>query len=185
MEASKYILFCAQEANFQTRSMLIPYELIMKCPKRVKDLEVLRTHAYKNVGVKPADIVYVVDQLLIQNVNMEYNYDEQGEIIGGVGQQDDTPYRDIVNHLIFYADDRDGRILYEYPEDEIWAPHAIRGIASCGFNHIANYLNFRNKTSYENNPIEIVEGFLVLETTNHKFRQCKVDTVEQLLHWLN
>lgn len=36
--ATKYILYCAQEANFQTRSMLIPYDLFLQCPERVKDL---------------------------------------------------------------------------------------------------------------------------------------------------
>lgn len=35
-------------------------------------------------------------------------------------------------------------------------------------------------TSYENSPIEIVEGFLVLETNNGKLNLPPVDTVEDL-----
>jgi hypothetical protein len=49
-----------------------------------------------------------------------------------------------------------------------------------GFNHVINYCNFRNKTSYKGQPINIVEGFLVLETRDGEINMPVVDTVEEM-----
>lgn len=165
----KYILYCAQEANFCTRSMLIPYDLIMKCEERVKHLEVLRANSSQNVEFEHRNQKYVVDQLLIQNITWNGNY----------GSHDDNPFIEITGDFTRYADGMDGWVCKEY--DSIWANDVICNVASGGFNNVVNYCNFRNTAQYEGNPIEIVEGFLVLESDNGK-NPCmpSVDTVDEM-----
>ena len=175
---TKYILYCSQESNFQTRSMLIPYDLIMKCPSRIADLEILRSHSMKNVKFnhdKPQALI--VDNLLIQNYTFT----------GNCGKQDKNPYREIINNFTGYAD---GNTLWDWgdnpeigvykEEDRIWINDAICGLASEGFNHVTNYCNFRNRTEYKGQQIEIVEGFLVLESDNGILNESPVDSVEEL-----
>jgi len=166
-EPKKYILFCAQEANFQTRSMLIPYDLIMKCEPRKHDLEILRDNSKKNISFEHLGQVYIVDQLLIQNITWE----------GNIGYHDVTPYSRIINEFIAYADGTIGEngSFFE-PYDQEWVEEIIPHIASIGFNHIINYCNFRDQkevilqSSSTGKAIEIVEGFLVLESDNGKLR---------------
>lgn len=187
---TKYILYCAQEANFQTRSMLIPYDLIMKCEHRVKDLEVLRAHSKKNVTFNHQGQKYVVDQLLVENITWE----------GNCGNADKTPFTKIVGHFTNYADGMnwddgfDGEepvCLVSKSGDEEWVkntiglrpgtPSGILGpVASSGFNHVTNYCDFRNKTEHEGKPIDIVEGFLVLQSNNGKLKMPPVDTVAEM-----
>ena len=168
-ETKKYILYCAQEANFQTRSMLIPYDDIMRCGSRVKDLETLRSHASKDVTFEHRGKTYTVDQLLIQNITWD----------GKFGTQDQMPFTKIINDLHLYAEGSYDSCIEPY--DSKWLPNVICGVASEGFNNVINYCNFRNKTVYENKPIEIVEGFLVLESNNGKVRMPSVDTVDEML----
>lgn len=168
-EPKKYILYCAQEANFQTRSMLIPYDLIMKCPERVKHLDILREHAMKNVEFEHRGEKYTVDQLLIENIIWE----------GGFGRHEKSPYSNITNDFTDYADwgtEHGVSKLY----DKEWTKEVICGVASEGFNNVTNYCKFRNKPSYRGKPINIVEGFLVLEASNGKVEIPSVDTVEEM-----
>ena len=165
-DPTKYILYCAQEANFQTRSMLIPYDLIMKCPERVKDLQTLRENALHNVPFEHNGKNYIVDQLLIQSINWNSN----------MGTYDESPFRHITSDLTSYADGMDEDCFCQ-SHDKDWANYVICDVASNGFNHVVNYCNFRKKCTY---PIEIVEGFLVLESDNGKLRMSSVDTVEEM-----
>ncbi len=41
----KYILFCGQEDNFQTRSILIPYDKYLLREDLIKDFDILRKHS--------------------------------------------------------------------------------------------------------------------------------------------
>lgn len=169
MNPTKYILYCAQEANFQTRSMLIPYDLIMKCPQRVKDLELLREYCQRNIPFTHKDQTYVVDQLLIQNITWNAN----------VGTPDETPFMCIIGNFTGYADPPNDNIIFrEY--DAGWSQHIIRNVASNGFNHIANYCKFRDKKEYKDQPIDIVEGFLVLQSDNGKLNIPGMDTVKEM-----
>lgn len=155
MPTIKYILFCAQECNFLTRSLLIPYDLIITCEERVGDLDILRANAKKNVVFEHEGKEYIVDNLLIQNVT----YKDK------LGIYDNTPFLQIVEDFIFYAFTmEDGFYCKEY--DMIWADGAIPRIASDSNPHFVNYCEFRNRTEYKGMPIEIVEGFLILESSN-------------------
>ena len=146
---TKYLLFCFQEANFQTRSMLVPYDSIMRCPERVRDLEVLRKYATRDVPMGD----WIVDQLLVNHITFR----------GDCGTADPSPYLKIVSELMYYADGMFEDDCYLQPYDQVWAKDIKIDVASKGFNHVANYCRFRKRTSYRKKEIEIVEGFLVLE----------------------
>ena len=178
--AVKYILFCIQESNFQTRSMLIPYDKIMLCEERVKDLEILRSHAEKNVEFDLNDgKEYIVDNLLKQN----YTCTER------CGTQDHHPYTEIINDFTYYAEgyhddiDFDGKRVIHYTKsyDSVWVDGVICHIASSGFNHVKNFCKFRNYKVFKKKSIEIVEGFLVLESRNNNLAfPPSVDTVDEM-----
>ena len=165
IEPKKYILFYSQEANFQTRSILVPYDLIMKCEQRVKDLDILRDNALRDVSFDNGK--YIVDQLLIQNITWN----------GNIGRPDDNPFVDIVSEIMSYVDREIDEFRHLYNEQ--WAREKICHVASKGFNHVANYCNFRKRTTYKGNPIEIVEGFLILESQNGKVSMPPINTVEE------
>jgi hypothetical protein len=161
----KYVLYCAQEANFQTRSMLIPYDLIM-ASKRKEDLEILRKHASSKTFTID-DEEYVVDNLVIQ----DYTWD------GRSGSQVPHEYTKIVNDLTRYADGLEEECLRE--QDIKWYDSSITNLTG-GFNNVKNYCRLRQLNSYKDKQIEIVEGFLVLETDNGKLKFSSVDTVEEM-----
>ena len=168
-EPKKYILYCAQVANFQTRSMLIPHDLIMKCPKRVKNINTLREHSKRNVKFEHKGRGYIVDQLLIDNIIWEK----------GQGRHEPSKYLEILEDFTNYAECvPDEGLLQLY--DKQWIGEIICGVASDGFNNVMNYCNFRNKSSYHGRPINIVEGFLVLESNNGKISMPPVDTVREM-----
>lgn len=154
---NKYILFCAQEANFQTRSMLIPYDLIMECEERRKDLEILRNNATKDAKLNFRGKSIVIDQLLVQKIVWD----------SGWGRAEKTDWNKIARELRQYADGimtEENETYFFQSYDSMWYPHAICNIVSKGFNHAVNYHSFRSRTMYRGKPIEIVEGFLILES---------------------
>lgn len=165
--AKKYILFCAQEASFQTRSALLPYDAIMKCPERVADLRILREHAKKNVKFGHMGDKYIVDQLLIQNLTRK----------GNLGFHDEMPFTRIVHELTSIIEE--GHVFHRY--DSEWIKEIIHRPASKSFNHIVNYCDFCHKTQHKAKPIDIVKGFLVLETDDHQpITMPDIDTVDEM-----
>ena len=165
----KYILFCAQEANFQTRSILIPYDQIMQCEQRVRDLQLLQDNSLKNVIFKHKHGEYIVDNLLLENLTWE----------GNLGYRDQTVITNIINDFMFYADrPMENCLVKDY--DSVWTDGIICGVASKGFNHFVNYCDFRNKKKYQNKSIDIVLGFLVLQTEDGQLNFPLVETVEEM-----
>ncbi len=166
---TKYILFCAQDANFQTRSMLIPYDKFRECRQRWDQWIQLTTSSITQAPFTVRGKKYIVDKLLIQNIT----WDE------GNGSFDKTPLTDIIHQLRCYADGFNDGYVFE-SEDELWLSHALGNVASRGFNHIGNYCNFRNTTEYDGVPIEIVDGLLVLESNNGVINLPDVHTVSEM-----
>lgn len=166
----KYILFCAQDCNFQTRSMLIPYDKIMQCDKRAQHIQILRDHSQHNVTFEQGSKKYVIDNLLIQNFTWNNGH--------GVG--DFQPFSKIVHDFSEYAYGIDEGCLFEEC-DSSWVRDKIINVVA-GFNHVANYCNFRNVTNYRGMDIDICEGFLVLESTNGEIRDLPdFETLDEFL----
>lgn len=167
----KYILYCAQEANFQTRSMLIPYELLPE--NRLADLSILKKHSKPHTFTFDGKD-YHVDNLLIQNIIWE----RDGNGNRSHGYQEITEYLKIINEFTRYADGMDEDCYLDL-NDKNWCDSAILNLCG-GFNNIKNYCQLRSMTSYEDKPIEIIDGFLVLETDDGKLNLPSVDTVEEM-----
>lgn len=173
---SKYILYCGQDGNFQTRCMLIPYDKYMESPRLQEDLAVLRKNAKPHTFVFN-DEEYNVPQLLTQNIVFN----------GGCGHQEINEFTTIFNNLNFYADvmhqevnndgNREWRLLRD--EDMSWAPFTIHP-KSGGFNNVKNYCRLAQMTDHNGVSIEIIESFLILETRNGKYTHSQVDTVEEM-----
>ena len=125
----KYILFCAQQANFQSRTMLIPYDKYLLCEKLIKDFDILRKHS------KPMTFVidhqnYEIDNLILSNIIWHGN--------SGINQE--TEYSKIINDLMIYADGwlNDEHTHYLRKCDKIWYDKTYTNLCQ-GFNHIKNY----------------------------------------------
>lgn len=179
-QPTKYILYCAQEANFQIRSMLIPYDKIMNCSERAHHLEILRKHSKHNVKFAIRDKEYIVENLLLSNYIFEDN----------IGRQEESDFSEIINDFTHYADvgveydfpDENGNYhkIYLKSYDDLWADEIICDVTS-GFNCVASYCDFRTKIDNKLKPIEIVEGFLVLESYNGKLRGAHpIETVDEM-----
>lgn len=94
-----------------------------------------------------------MDQLIIQNT---WN--------GNYGSLNETPFTLIVQHLMRYANGMDNHCVF-FSYDREWTKGIIRNLApSRDPNPIINYCNLRNQKEYQGKPIDIVEGFLVLES---------------------
>lgn len=176
---TKYILYCAQDANFQTRSMLCPYDAMMACPARALDFAILREECSRDVKIDCQGQIYTVDQLLIQNY-----VDSDHTSSGYRSNQEESRYSKITNNLTFYADSWEPEMGAK-PEDQEWISGMIQNVASSGFNHVTNYCMTRNATQYKGQNIDIVEGFLVLQARNGKLDIPLVSTVQELFTLLH
>lgn len=179
----EYILFCFQEANFQTRTLLVPKVEFESAPERLTQLQSLRKHSFRNVpilsfqGGDEQHPVGNVDHLLLQN----YTSQEGGAMM------DASQVGEILEQLLAYADGWEGRSNF-LESDFLWLPKSWQGLTT-GFDHLANYLNLRYQTSETPNGQKmcVSESFLVLETQDGKsplfrediFRQrCSLSPIE-------
>ncbi len=138
-----YILYVSQEANFQSRSMLIPAQTFVT----TAEYALLKEHA-KPCTLRTNGQKYVVDHLLLNNYVWE----------GWCGTCEKTSYTDVCHMLTGYADG-----MYDDPFDdgivvEPWYPKAITNVCN-GFNHLKNYTTWRYKKTYKGRDINVVDGF--------------------------
>jgi len=154
---NKYILWCSQQSNFQTRIMLIPYD-DLPLPRK-KQFSALKQYSY-NQGYD--------DKKLIKSGIKDY--------IVTISLSDPEVPQSIVDLCDDMSEYADGNPYYydnvsntcvmglfeEY--DRTWIYNSkfypCLGI-KCGYDHLNNYKKFRNLTSYDGNPITIIEGFMV------------------------
>lgn len=185
-DKKEYILIVAQEANFQSRSILIPKDAFLQNEKRRKEYEILKqcasdislTYGTKNTKNIPG--------LLINNIVWEST--AQGKEEKRVGRHEENPYGLIVSDIMFLANH-----LYDpdfiCPEDTNWLCGSIANFCT-GFNHVKNYLmilrdgviitDFNKHQSLNIKPEEIVDSFLVLEANDGIVNLPAVNTVEEM-----
>ena len=136
---TKYILFCAQEANFQTRTILIPYEEFIKVRK--EDYELLKKYSRKNVNINGV----CIDNLLIRRVIWNNR----------CGSYENTEWGEAADKLAQYAFDLSYDIFHGDDEDKEWYYKSFKNLAT-GFDHVSNYKELLDKYN-------VVDSFLVLE----------------------
>lgn len=154
---TEYILYIAQEANFESRSLLIPVD---KLPQHRKDqLDKLREFV---VDLDADDLS--VNNVIVINL-VEKNF---GSFSGYTAEDADLEKALICKDFTFFADP----VIGLDPVDEEWYKHAYHGFAK-GFDHIKNYLKYQKITRYKNKDIKIVDSFLILNTRNDQFKLIK------------
>jgi hypothetical protein len=147
-------LFIIQEANFQSRSMIVPAEDFLKVRKA--EYEILRSYSVKaSVGVNDQEFT-VIDNLIVQPVIFENN----------VGTYKNLPFTEFCGLLRGYADGMDEGCYYDMKDKE-WYDSAVISLCT-GFNHIENYLKCKYSPQSASCPFTIFDSFLVLEKTMHK-----------------
>lgn len=161
----KFILWCNQEGNAQTRSLLIPADLLNK--KRREQLEELKRYRIKEC--KEYNVI------LIDHV---YSFDSQGNKIGVHVSERDKRADDIVVNISYYADWSHQYCLDK--EDEVWAFQSFDTLCR-GFNHIKNFKELLTLKEWKGVPIEIVDSFLILESKNGVQNQSPWDTSEEMM----
>lgn len=148
--------------------MLIPYESFIKVRK--EDYELLKKHSinYKEI-----------ENVLIQNYTWQNN----------TGKQTKHPYTYLCGILTSYADggsswyneelNIEEQSYYDLKDKE-WFDLAICNLTR-GFDHFKNYNKLKNLTEYNKIPINIIEGFLVIESNHNQINMPQFDTVEEML----
>jgi hypothetical protein len=160
----KMILFVIQNTGFSTRLLLAPAELFKKV--RETEYNILKEHAEKNVAMDGVTI----ENLLIQNMIRE----------GNALREEHYPWSDAAHIADFYSDPpiEDDECLLEtkdgeWAKDREWVKSSFRDCASFDplddYKKLCNFKGLCDLGFYENRQtrkIEVVESFLILETTN-------------------
>ena len=154
--SEKYLLFIIQDANFQSRSLLVPYNKFLQI--RQEDYQILLKHSRAIKFVDNSKKSYDIPNVLFQMIGWNGNY----------GKNIQEEWSDPINKLRMISDwgINDG-IGYKSKDDELWLSKSYSEFCR-GFNHVKNYDDCSKMTDIEGNNIQIVDGFLVLEKDNTK-----------------
>lgn len=166
---NQYILYIGQDANFQSRSMLIPYNKLMinERGKHIYDLLKQNSH---NTTITHKSKKYIIDNLILRNlIKTEEGY----------YQVENTEISRICTMLNDYADNDLDDYCFNM-DDKEWYDDSITNICE-GFNHIENYLCCLNMTSVHGLQIDIIDSFLMLETRDGKLQLSNFDTVNEMM----
>jgi hypothetical protein len=167
MEKQKYILWCAQESNFQTRTMLIPYGDLSE--KRKTDFTNIKKWCSEKIIDHDGEIIRIENLIIVK---IEFN--------GNIGRKKNDYPKHIEDFIMVMSCYANGCDHYDHEEnifipgiceegDESWvlSKNFHINIAQ-GFDHIANYHKLANMTTYMGNQIEIIDSFLVLQMSVYK-----------------
>lgn len=151
-----YILFVGQEANFQTRTMLIPAKKFLSIKENKEKYELLKTCADQKIlnGVSIENVIYLTFD------RSDGGYDlvtESHSKLCGEFLQRACDYRHVL--------DED-----EYIEE--WYKEAFTNLTT-GFDHVNNYLECIKITQYMKTSINIIDSFLILN--NIIYTTCIMD----------
>ena len=158
----KFYLFCGQMSNFQTRSLLIPFDLFPE--KRKEQWQKIKTFSNND---------YNIPNLVIQNIIWN---DNVGEI-----DSKDEELSELCNIFMNVADSFDGYRVYGDDDDREWIKYSYSNLCG-GFNHIKNYQSLLKLTNYDGRNIEIIDNILLLESENGIVKAPLFDTVSEMMY---
>jgi len=163
----EYILFLAQEANFQTRSILIPKKAFLADPFWKERYDILKKNS-KSVLIKYDDQedVLVTDALFqkyVKSAPLSSSNDMLPIEAQGCYKQFVHEYTKTCNDLMYYAHDFIG---VQRPEDIKWFDESFCEFAT-GFDHIQNYKYWSHINKMKGKDIKITDAFLLLDSIEH------------------
>lgn len=168
--STDYILFVLQEANFQSRSMIVPTKLFLKA--RQDDYNILKQYSVKTTAGINDNEFTVVDNLIIQPIV----YD------GNCGTPKKKPFTEFYHQLLGYADGLEEDCYYNTKDTE-WYDNAIIQLCQ-GFNHVENYLKCKYMTEKAGAYVNITDSFLFLEKNLKKKKHIELENkqIEQIIN---
>jgi hypothetical protein len=153
-DSPKYFVFCGQEAGFQTRSILIPWDILTE--ERKKDIEEIKKQCVEYEGIKN---IYFSEIQWEEDFGCHINHK-------------------LVSWLYFYADNDWGGL--KKIEDEHWYNESYCDVIG-GFSHIDNYKELISMKEWKEKPFECVDSILVLEKdVGKEYRKPEVKTVQEM-----
>lgn len=149
---NEYVLFCSQEANFQTRSILIPVEDITSELEEMLNILDMYSRPFK---ARIEGEEYIINKMLTTSSIWDIN----------CGSTITTPFTNAAGQLEFIACEGEGRGRENGPFSRSgWDRNAIRPIEiRGGFDHITNFVEYMNIKEYDGEQIVVIDGYLVLE----------------------
>src|SRR5690242_17200153 len=124
MAKGDFILFLAREANFQSRTMLIPKDLLT--PKRLRQFDELRS-----CSEKLSDNTYCHHMKLIWDGNRGYQLPQ--------------PINQFVNYFTSYACGMEEECYFDM-DDKEWYDNSFCNLCY-GFDHVSNFNELMKLTS--------------------------------------
>jgi len=163
----KYILWCAQESNFQTRTLLLPVDML-DCNRRLQ-LEQLRSYRDNNN-------VIVIDHTWTYECDSDGNKHRSR---GTISEKHKDVYR-LCSDFMYYADRQSYDDGYLCKSDLEWLPFSFNQLCG-GFNHVKNYQQLLTMTSWEDKPVTIVDSFLILNSDDGVLNTSPWDTPDEMM----
>jgi hypothetical protein len=152
-DSPKYFVFCGQEAGFQTRTILIPWDILPD--ERKNQIKEIKKLCVEYEGIKN---VYFSEIQWEENCGHHINHEP-------------------VAWLYHYADNIwDGLQKLE----ENWYNESYCNVVG-GFDHIENYTELTSMKKWKEKPFECVESILVLERdVGKEYRKPRVKTIHEM-----
>ena len=173
----EHLLYCGQDANFQTRTMLIPKKLLTE--KRLND--------WKKMKSSSKEIVEIQNGFLATVEHKSYGLGGNcmnEEFMNSLSEEQKTIYS-ICLEFTMMADGLCGDCddyYYFDKEDYKWYTKTIINLGK-GFDHYDTFKDLMNLKHHKGRPIKILEGILCLETLNGKIKeQSKIKSTGELLY---
>lgn len=178
---TQYILFCSQDTDSRTKSIIIPVEKYLQSNSLINNFNMLRKHATKYDTVI-SNATYRIDNLLFQNFVFEYSNDVQNKHdekdclltssnhISQIGYSEKNEYSKIITEMLSIIEKNDTSYIIQNAD---WKNFSHINICSSN-DPIDDYCKLINMKTYKNDNIDlgqinICEGFLILETNNNVF----------------
>ncbi len=170
MSQNDYFLYVGQEANFQSRSMLIPID---KMTKEIK--EMINQVKKSSFTLEENKNIIIINYSRVCSEDYE-NCAENSRICNLLNNYADGSFPD-------FDDEETGEhyICYPHDNDKEWVDHTFYNVTKGGFNHLKNYLTCLKMTRYKNNPINIVDSLLMLTSCDGKLNKSKWDTTSEMM----
>jgi hypothetical protein len=168
----KYIGFVIEEANFQSRTIIIPIDDLSDYRRQQIEIAKLTADEYNVAIFGNDDNLVHITHLFYNDIVWTYKYDVNGHKIGGIGKtiSDIKPWYKLMMDMQHYGDwgfkdvdeDLNPVDILMHVDDIKFADTSICNLMG-GFDHVANYNTIQKLTEWKGKPIEMECVFFVLD----------------------